>query len=187
MPSQTLKICWVQMTNKFNWRFCSYKTMPISIIVKSIWYIFNYRIRNNDTNGWFRSQELQLKLLKKQLKKMKTTTKLIMQHRSAQITSSSLFGQHLNSMGFCKAETQDKWDLVKFYVVSKRTKVTPVPKALHHMVCFLRCSRSQVWRGRPPFSPPWLASTGLSYRQMLHCMDSSGQQDSFDKECKSLS
>ena len=88
--------------------------------------MFMYRIHNNDTNGWFRSQELQLKLLKKQLKKMKRTTKQIMHYKSAQITSSTLFGRHLNSMGVCKAETQDKWDLVKFYVVSKRTKVTHV-------------------------------------------------------------
>ena len=111
----------VSATSAFNLKLC---------------HMFIYRIRNNDTNGWFRSQELQLKLLKKQLKKMKTTTKQIMQYRSAQITSSTLFGQHLNSLGFCKAETQDKWDLVKFYVVSKRTKVTPVPRAPHHKVCF---------------------------------------------------
>ena len=86
------------------------------------------RLHNNDTDAWFRSQELQLGLLKSQLKKMQvtlsgiltTSTSLLMQatakkmvkSRSSQLSTSRAFCQNLRGI-LDKSEEEERWEVVR--------------------------------------------------------------------------
>ena len=86
------------------------------------------RLHNNDTDAWFRSQELQLGLLKSQLKKMQvtlsgiltTSTSLLMQatakkmvkSRSSQLSTSRAFCQNLRGI-LDKSDEEERWEVVR--------------------------------------------------------------------------